>query len=167
MDILVRSLTVLLEKNENCFSIFHLLCWMSTLSLLFFFSFKCNSFILSSFRFFPMSSLSLQLPLHPSSVCFHIYRSLIFLLVLLNELFPSSRISLFLFSLPFHFSGSFFFVFLWSYYFTLLRSFSPLSLPFLSFSSPPFLHSVFPPLMHSLSSIFYSPCYYCSSSALA
>jgi len=51
----------------------------------------------------------LYLPFYPSSVCFHIYRSSIFLL--LNDLLSSSHISLFLVSLPFHFSGSFFFIF--------------------------------------------------------
>jgi hypothetical protein len=66
-----------------------------------------------SFFLFSLCSLCLHyylyLPIYPSSVCFHIYRSVIFLL--LNELLPSSHISFFIVSLHFHFSGSFFFVF--------------------------------------------------------
>jgi len=82
---------------------------ISTLSLLCFFSFDFRSFILSSLHFFRMSSLLFIFTfLH--FICVLSYLpSLIFLR--LNELLPSSHISFFLVSLPFHFSVSFFFVF--------------------------------------------------------
>lgn len=106
--------------------------------------------------------------------------------ILLNELLPSSHTSLFLVSLPFHFSGSFFFKFFiislfhsYSYsfsfissfiiiFFAALHSFFPPLIHFLSsfyflFSVLLFSSSALPPLIHFLSSIFYSPCYYCSS----
>lgn len=93
-------------ENENFFTIFHLLCLMSTLSLLLllFFSFNFSFFILSSFPFFLCRHNLLYFPFTLHLCAFHIYRSL-------NELLPYSHTSLLPVSLPFHFPGSFSFVF--------------------------------------------------------
>ena len=136
------------------------MCLMSTLSLLFFFSFDFNSFILSS----SLSSLyrhyHLYVPVYPSSVCSHIYLSLTFLL--LNELLPSFHIFLFLVTLPFHYSGSFFVFFVISLFHSSSYSFSFISSFIIIF------FTAFSPLCFSSANplsffYFYSPCYYCSS----